>query len=412
MFWNCSAKLAKLRSHCYTMLYNPTRVKTQDLIWSSLARRSAGILGYILDEQRQNAFSELYMNNNCRKSPSRHSSLLALALYPAKRGAIRTVRGFRLSASRFGSRAPARSAASFAFLRFLISSSGQRWQCAHESPLLHPAGLWNQAHGLHFPVPCSAEPAEGTGRQLARSMASLGDSGETGEGAPKGSHWASKLELCIGEVPRSNGVSTVGSENSLPRNIDAGVCVIMESIADRGVQLVPPHIMGLPGSFCIICFALRLFLISSWGHKWQWRQSIPLSQPFGFQNHAQGLQKPVPCNFEPSEGKTWAAASALSVPIMKGLISTWYFPSSSSSSIWAKLKASGEAISCSKGSCFARSANPGGGAMAASVGCEVGDGATFWGSSHSKDSNVGDMPATPGISTFSGSIGIMRSSWL
>mmetsp|Transcript_65161 Transcript_65161/g.151331 ORF Transcript_65161/g.151331 Transcript_65161/m.151331 type:complete len:282 (+) Transcript_65161:119-964(+) len=40
-------------------------------------------------------------------------------------------------------------------------------------------------------------------------------------------------------------------------------------------------------------------LSSPSGQRWQWRHSEPLAQPCGRQNHAQGLQCPVPCKADP-----------------------------------------------------------------------------------------------------------------
>merc|ERR1740123_1880552 len=46
----------------------------------------------------------------------------------------------------------------FAFLRALISPSGQRWQWAQSSPFRQPPCFQNQAQGRQCPLPCSTEP--------------------------------------------------------------------------------------------------------------------------------------------------------------------------------------------------------------------------------------------------------------
>jgi len=56
-----------------------------------------------------------------------------------------------------------RNEALFIFLRALSSPWGQRWQCPQFAPLEQPWGFQNQAHGLHSPVPCFAEPGDGRG---------------------------------------------------------------------------------------------------------------------------------------------------------------------------------------------------------------------------------------------------------
>jgi len=42
--------------------------------------------------------------------------------------------------------------------RSAISLWGHAWQCSQSSPCMQPAGLKNQAQGLHEPVPCKIEP--------------------------------------------------------------------------------------------------------------------------------------------------------------------------------------------------------------------------------------------------------------
>mmetsp|Transcript_2405 Transcript_2405/g.5411 ORF Transcript_2405/g.5411 Transcript_2405/m.5411 type:complete len:374 (+) Transcript_2405:364-1485(+) len=49
-------------------------------------------------------------------------------------------------------------------------------------------------------------------------------------------------------------------------------------------------------------FTRFLALSSPRGQRWQWRQTLPFAQPWGFQNHAQGLHLPSPCTAEPIEG--------------------------------------------------------------------------------------------------------------
>mmetsp|Transcript_82465 Transcript_82465/g.163696 ORF Transcript_82465/g.163696 Transcript_82465/m.163696 type:complete len:245 (+) Transcript_82465:486-1220(+) len=55
-----------------------------------------------------------------------------------------------------------RMAVSLTFLRTFNSPSGQRWQCAHASPLRHPFAFHIHAQGLHLPKSCSAEPVDGS----------------------------------------------------------------------------------------------------------------------------------------------------------------------------------------------------------------------------------------------------------
>merc|ERR1719330_380662 len=42
--------------------------------------------------------------------------------------------------------------------RSAISLFGHAWQCSQSSPCMQPAGLKNQAQGLHKPVPCKIDP--------------------------------------------------------------------------------------------------------------------------------------------------------------------------------------------------------------------------------------------------------------
>mmetsp|Transcript_36353 Transcript_36353/g.109491 ORF Transcript_36353/g.109491 Transcript_36353/m.109491 type:complete len:264 (+) Transcript_36353:17-808(+) len=53
---------------------------------------------------------------------------------------------------------PRRMTVRLAFFLALISPSGQRWQWPHSCAFSHPWAFQNQAHGRHWPVPCSNEP--------------------------------------------------------------------------------------------------------------------------------------------------------------------------------------------------------------------------------------------------------------
>ena len=59
---------------------------------------------------------------------------------------------------------PRRELASFrcsvndCFLRCFTAPPGQRWQWQHNWPLRQPPGFQKKAHGLQFPVLCSADP--------------------------------------------------------------------------------------------------------------------------------------------------------------------------------------------------------------------------------------------------------------
>ena len=64
----------------------------------------------------------------------------------------------------------------------------------------------------------------------------------------------------------------------------------------------------------VACLSLAFFLwrISPRRQRWQWRHSSPFWQPFGFQNHAQGLHSPVPCSCAPTDMLGWRSGTSTS----------------------------------------------------------------------------------------------------
>lgn len=57
-------------------------------------------------------------------------------------------------------------------------------------------------------------------------------------------------------------------------------------------------------------FAFLFSLSSLLGHKWQYWHAWPFLQPSAFQNHAHGLQAPVPCSMDPERNGVVAFASS------------------------------------------------------------------------------------------------------
>jgi len=55
---------------------------------------------------------------------------------------------------------PSRVLAFLAFLRTLISPSGQAWQCWQSTPFPQPCAFQNHAQGLQCPVPWSSDPVD------------------------------------------------------------------------------------------------------------------------------------------------------------------------------------------------------------------------------------------------------------
>eukprot|EP00445_Apocalathium_hangoei_P008065 CAMPEP_0203848050 /NCGR_PEP_ID=MMETSP0359-20131031/5367_1 /ASSEMBLY_ACC=CAM_ASM_000338 /TAXON_ID=268821 /ORGANISM="Scrippsiella Hangoei, Strain SHTV-5" /LENGTH=289 /DNA_ID=CAMNT_0050763593 /DNA_START=284 /DNA_END=1149 /DNA_ORIENTATION=+ len=141
------------------------------------------------------------------------------------------------------------------FVRFraLISPSGQRWQCLQSDWLAQPAGLKNQAQGLHLPVACINEPwlgmpagggnPGGVANELSAVGEAMGDS-------------AARVGICGMSLL---GISSQGSDAS------------KEMLSSAGLPLRSPRPKGdagaLQSSKCPTRLpASRLASVGSTGH--------------------------------------------------------------------------------------------------------------------------------------------------
>mmetsp|Transcript_144896 Transcript_144896/g.449813 ORF Transcript_144896/g.449813 Transcript_144896/m.449813 type:complete len:210 (-) Transcript_144896:13-642(-) len=61
---------------------------------------------------------------------------------------------------------------SFVLRRALMAPAKHRWQWRHSKPLAQPCGRQNQAHGLHCPISCGADPSEASGVRISSGTAS------------------------------------------------------------------------------------------------------------------------------------------------------------------------------------------------------------------------------------------------
>mmetsp|Transcript_48051 Transcript_48051/g.150403 ORF Transcript_48051/g.150403 Transcript_48051/m.150403 type:complete len:343 (-) Transcript_48051:342-1370(-) len=191
------------------------------------------------------------------------------------------------------------------------------------SPLEQPWGFQNQAHGRHCPEPCKVDPFEGRASRP-------GGGSSTGFAAPWPGACASESRAGLLDAATAGASSAsmfMAQKSAARENSDAeargtvqGVSISRVRVCAAGASAATgPATSGDSDSWPappVACLALDVWsaiilatlsclrrFSSPGGHKWQWLQFWPFSQPFGFQNQAQGLHCPVLCQYAPRDGR-------------------------------------------------------------------------------------------------------------
>lgn len=170
--------------------------------------------------------------------------------------------------------APGRNAAIFSRLRFLISPWGHMWQYLQSTPLEHPLGFQNHAHGWHVVVMWRLEPLLGSTCRCDTADVERKQS----TGVDGLSSIVSDVTLVLleressSEDGRSEREPTVVSDSEDPSLGLLGA----NPEPNRGGFLIATGFASAFGSIrpkrIIDFFACFRFLSSLSGHRWQWLQ--------------------------------------------------------------------------------------------------------------------------------------------
>mmetsp|Transcript_12449 Transcript_12449/g.43971 ORF Transcript_12449/g.43971 Transcript_12449/m.43971 type:complete len:340 (-) Transcript_12449:684-1703(-) len=171
------------------------------------------------------------------------------------------------------------------------------WQRPHSEPLRQPCGFQYHAQGAQRPKLCSKEPTEGKPSTSMASVSATGFGAAVAWAAASSSSSSSSSSTLVPSAAAwssaASGARCAGGWPARRRSARASAASSARaSAASASAKAVSRRAATLP---------LLRFLISPGGHWWQWRHPEPLRQPNGFQNHAQGVQRPSACRAEPRE---------------------------------------------------------------------------------------------------------------